>query len=341
METIKHRLDFSLLATVALLLFAKFPVAWGAEAEAGKFQFLIGEVKITSASGSERTPIKGDTIHSGDTIQTGPGAIAQIRMTDGGFIAVRADTKMRLDQYVFNGREDGKERKIVSLLAGGFRAITGLIGNRNKGNYRITTPSATIGIRGTDHEPVVIPAGSIYPAGTYDRVYRGATIIETEKGKLIVNPNQVGFTPARGTAPILLPKLPDFYDTKSRVPEGEKDREKRSDKNSDKPRDLKTESRDSTVLTKPIDGDSGTNLVTPIDTTKIETTTTLSTEPLKTLDTSTIKVLEPIRLETTTTITVLEPVKTTTTVLEPIRSTTTILEPVKTLDTTTTTTIKR
>ena len=111
-------------------------------------------------------------------------------INDGGLMAVRANTQVKLDQYVFNGREDGNERSLLSLIKGGFRTITGLIGNRNKDNYRIVTPNATIGIRGTDHEPVVIPAGAPggFQAGTYDRVYRGATIIETDKGKLIVTP---------------------------------------------------------------------------------------------------------------------------------------------------------
>jgi hypothetical protein len=155
-------------------------------------------------------------------------------MTDGGLMAIRADTQMKLDQYVFSGREDGTERKLVSLIKGGFRTITGLIGNRNKDNYKIFTPSATIGIRGTDHEPVVIPPGTVgAQAGTYDRVYRGATVIETDKGKLIVNPNQVGFTPGKGVAPVLLPKVPDFYDTRPGKPDVVKDQQKDSKESSD------------------------------------------------------------------------------------------------------------
>ncbi|MBC8006560.1 MAG: FecR domain-containing protein [Prolixibacteraceae bacterium] len=189
-----------------------------------------GDIRVISASGAERKPIKGEVFNAGETIITGPGGSAQIRMTDGGFIAIRPDTQMKLDQYVFNGREDGSERKLVSLIKGGFRAITGLIGNRNKENYRIITPSATIGIRGTDHEAVVIPPGAAggFQVGTYDRVYRGATIIETDKGKLIVNPNQVGFSPGKGVAPVLLPKIPEFYDTRLPKPDVARDTQKES-----------------------------------------------------------------------------------------------------------------
>src|SRR5262245_44606185 len=167
-----------LAAAIALLALLAPPAAWAVEA--GKFQFVAGDVKLLNAAGVQRAPVKGEAFSAGDTLITGPTGSAQIRMTDGGLVAVRPDTQLKLDQYVFNGREDRSERKIVSLIKGGFRAITGLIGNRNKDNYRILTPSATIGIRGTDHEPVVIPAGAPggFQPGTYDRVYRGATIIE-------------------------------------------------------------------------------------------------------------------------------------------------------------------
>ncbi len=148
-----------LLAAIACMAALALPSALLA-AEAGKFQFIAGDVKIMNAAGVTRAPVKGEPFNSGDTIITGATGSAQIRMSDGGLVAVRPDSQMKLDQYVFNGREDGSERKIVSLIKGGFRAITGLIGNRNKENYKILTPSATIGIRGTDHEAVVVPAGA-------------------------------------------------------------------------------------------------------------------------------------------------------------------------------------
>lgn len=183
-----------------------------AAGEAGRFQFVSGQVRVVSASGAARVPLKGDAVNEGDSVVTGARAIAQIRMRDGGLISVRSDTHLRIDQFVFNGHEDGAERSFISLLRGGFRAITGLIGQRNKDNYGIRTPTATIGIRGTDHEPVVVPAGAASAKpGTYDRVYRGVVILRTDTGDLLVNPNQIGFAAGRHVAPVLLPKVPELY----------------------------------------------------------------------------------------------------------------------------------
>ncbi len=299
-------------------------------AEAGRFQFVIGEIKVVSASGAERIPVKGEAFNSGETIVTGASGTAQIRMSDGGLVAVRPDTQMKLDQYVFNGREDGAERTLVSLIKGGFRAITGLIGNRNKENYKILTPSATIGIRGTDHEAVVIPPNTTggYQAGTYDRVYRGATIIETDKGKLIVNPNQVGFTPGKGAAPVLLPKIPEFFDAKAQRPDAVKDKQKdakESDdgdtKKTDSARGTAIRSRSAlknelgtakdadlgkdtaTTLRSPLDSatvkDLGTTtLTTPLADTTLKSTTTLDSSAISPLKTDAL--IEPVTVPTTT-----------------------------------------
>lgn len=351
-------LDISKLTTLAAFLIVFTLPGIGHAVEAGKFQFVIGDIKVVSASGVERVPVKGEAFNPGETIITGVSGSAQIRMSDGGLVAVRPDTQMKLTQYVFNGREDGSERKLVSLIKGGFRAITGLIGNRNKENYKILTPSATIGIRGTDHEAVVIPPNATggFQAGTYDRVYRGATIIETDKGKLIVNPNQVGFTPGKGIAPVLLPKIPEFFESKSRRPDVVKDQQKDSkdaDESDPKKGVVKGSSARSLSTVKgeretPDSKDATTNLRSPLDATTVKDlgTTTLTTPLADTtirssttiLDTSissplkTKALIEPITIPTTTlrSTDILTAPTTTTTTTFKAPTTTTITSPITT-----------
>lgn len=284
MKTFIKLSNFRNFLWAALICATGLPPGIAAAAEAGKFQFVIGDIKVVSASGAQRVPVKGESFIAGDTIVTGSSGSAQIRMSDGGTVAVRPDTQLKLDQYVFNGREDGSERKLVSLIKGGFRAITGLIGNRNKGNYKILTPSATIGIRGTDHEAVVIPSGATggFQAGTYDRVYRGATIIETDKGKLIVNPNQVGFTPGKGAAPVLLPRIPEFFETRAQRPDVSKDTQQDAsndgDGGSESKADAKSSSARSAATLKSSEGkEAATTLRSPLDATTVKDRGTSST----------------------------------------------------------------
>jgi FecR protein len=176
---------------------------------AGHVLFVNGSVQITNSAAQTRTLQKGDVISESDTVTTARGASAQIKMRDGGYIVIRPDSQLKFDSFIFSGEEDGSERSFFSLLKGGIRAITGLIGQRNKKSYRITTPDSTIGIRGTDHETFVVTADSamaaVAPLGTYNKVNRGETTITTKKGMISVLPNQMGFAGAADQMPQLQP----------------------------------------------------------------------------------------------------------------------------------------
>jgi hypothetical protein len=118
-------------------------------AAAGTVAFSIGEARIVGADGNARSAIKGSTVTSGDTVETGGGRI-QLRMVDGGYVSLQPQTQLRVDNYRFERGDDGSERGFLSLLKGGFRTVTGLIGKRNRQNYLVNTATATIGIRGTE-----------------------------------------------------------------------------------------------------------------------------------------------------------------------------------------------
>ena len=182
---------------------------------AGYAQFVNGSVQIISVAGQTRTLQKGEAVNEGDTVISAKAASAQIKMQDGGFVAMRPDTSLKFDSFKFNGKEDGSERSFFSLFKGGFRAVTGLIGRVNKTNYRITTASSTIGIRGTDHETfVVTPDSSLtntVPIGTYNKVNVGETSMTTDKGIIFVLPNQMGFAGAADQMPELKPLNTDIF----------------------------------------------------------------------------------------------------------------------------------
>lgn len=196
---------FSLVAMLVLLSNSGSVYA----AIAGRVQFVHGTVQLTSATGVTHAIKKGEAVNEGDTLVSALGAYTQIRMEDGGMVAMRPDTKLKIDRFTFNGQQDGTERSFFSVFKGGFRAITGTIGKKNKVNYRITTPATTIGIRGTDHETfVVTPDSSLAattPVGTYNKVNLGETSMTTEKGVISVLPNQMGFVGAPDQMPQLQP----------------------------------------------------------------------------------------------------------------------------------------
>jgi hypothetical protein len=119
-------------------------------APAARVDFAIGNVTAIGPNGQTRQVGKGTSIDEGEMIATNNGR-AQLRFTDGAQVSLQPQSEFRIDQYRFEGRQDGSEKGIFSLLKGGLRTITGLVGRTNKQNYQVTTSVATIGIRGTEY----------------------------------------------------------------------------------------------------------------------------------------------------------------------------------------------
>lgn len=199
---------------LAAALFAGLAGAARAQGTAaGQFVAVVGEVRLLGRDGAERPAQRGGELREGDTVLTGPNALVQVRLADGGFLSIRPDTETTLERFAYAGSDDRNASMFLALLKGGFRSVTGLIGQLNRPGYRITTPSATIGIRGTDHEPFVVTPQTAQtlqmPAGTYDRVHSGQTFIQNRQGLTqFANPNQTLFVSDASARPQLLPTPP-------------------------------------------------------------------------------------------------------------------------------------
>lgn len=133
-------------AILLAIISAAFPA--GAVAAAGKVEFASGGASLKTADGTAKALTKGMEVNQGDTILTGSGR-AQVRFTDGGYFSFQPNTEFKVEEYNFNGQQDGTEKGFFKLLRGGLRAVTGFVGRQNRPAYRLATPVATIGIRGT------------------------------------------------------------------------------------------------------------------------------------------------------------------------------------------------
>jgi len=158
-----------------LLLSFLSTYAMAANSIAGAVAFATGKPIATNSEGSKRTLARGKNILSGDAIKTGKGLL-HIRFTDGSFMSLKPNSQLTLDEYFFNGNDDGSERQILSLVQGGFRTISGVIGKKHRENYRLQTPQATIGIRGTKYHIDVDNGLTLYMGED------GAIIIYAETG---------------------------------------------------------------------------------------------------------------------------------------------------------------
>jgi FecR protein len=204
---------------IVLTFLAQFACAQGNPAApaaadrtvAGTVSIVEGDVRFFDSNERERRPNPRDPIYEGDSIVTGGDGEVHLDMEDGGYIGVRPNTKMRIASFKAEGGTD--DGFLIGLLEGSFRAVTGWITRNGNAKAEVRTPTATIGIRGTDYEPLVIPeGGTAGEPGTYNRVYIGETEMRTPQGSVVVKPNQAGFVPRAGAPrPRVLDRIPAFF----------------------------------------------------------------------------------------------------------------------------------
>jgi len=178
---------------------------------AGKVELVEGDVRFFDRAMTMRRPVTEDSLFEGESIATGPNGEVHLRMEDGGFIAVRPGTRMRIAKFRAQG--DESDAVTIGLLEGSFRSITGWIARFGRNNYQVRTPTVTIGVRGTDHEPFHIPAGSrLGEPGTYDKVNQGGTYLRTAQGRVDVAPGRAGFAGLRrAERPRVLASIPAHF----------------------------------------------------------------------------------------------------------------------------------
>lgn len=115
---------------------------------AGKVGYVRGVVSAKSSIGGSRLLTKDTPIFATDSIVTGGSSFVVLAFKDGTKITIRPNSVFVIKAYRF--KKDNNDKASFRLAKGGLRAVTGGI-NKNKGEkMRITTPVATMGIRGTD-----------------------------------------------------------------------------------------------------------------------------------------------------------------------------------------------
>ncbi len=121
-----------------------------AGAPVGEVSFLIGVARIAAGPDSPRALARGDGVRVGQVLETGDNGHIYLRFVDGGSVAVRPDSRLRIEAYRYDPADPRKNKVRFSLERGIMRSITGRAGEAAKDRFRLNTPIAAIGIKGTD-----------------------------------------------------------------------------------------------------------------------------------------------------------------------------------------------
>ena len=167
---------FLRLAPLAMLLLALTSPAHAAGAPdgaamVGEATLVIGVAKLISAAGLERSVDRGTAIRVGDRIETGAGGHVHLRFVDGARLSVRPASRLQVENYSRGGDAGALTAIKFRLDEGVVRSITGAWGEAERDRFRLNTPVAAIGVKGTDF--VVKSDGET----TLASVYTGAIML--------------------------------------------------------------------------------------------------------------------------------------------------------------------
>jgi len=132
---------------LALSLLLASSVAVAQEDSAGMVVASRGEV-IAMSNGGSRELKQGDFVYVNDEILTSNRSFAVLQFTDGAKVTVRPDSTLIIEQYLYAG--NATDEATLNLVSGGLRVITGAMAKTNPENYKVRTPVALMGVRGTE-----------------------------------------------------------------------------------------------------------------------------------------------------------------------------------------------
>ncbi len=117
----------------------------------GEILFAVGERWKQDAKGAQRVePKRGTALYVGDVLSTNDSGFLQIKMIDGAFISLRSNSRLRINSYHYDPEVPANNKVNLSLEEGVVRSVTGKAGENNRKRFRLNTPIAAIGVRGTD-----------------------------------------------------------------------------------------------------------------------------------------------------------------------------------------------
>jgi hypothetical protein len=167
-------------------------------APAGQITQASGYVAVSSPTGKPQSAGSGEGIENGQTVTLGDESRAVIKFQDGQVVALQSKSIFKVNSYKYDQAAPEKGESFFSLLQGGMRAITGLIGNSNKAGWKLATPTATIGIRGTDFMAVV-------NQGVYVKVESGAVSATNGAGTAVFSAGQTAAVASGTTLGTVIP----------------------------------------------------------------------------------------------------------------------------------------
>jgi hypothetical protein len=212
-----HRPSASFRSACSALLLAILlgAAAAAAAAPVGEVTHVSGALAARKPDGSSKILAPQSKVDAGDLLLTAQDTYARVKFIDGSEITLRPSTQLRVDAYNYDEKNAQQDNALFSLLRGGLRTITGLVGKRTPRSYEMRTTTATIGIRGThfglllcqgDCGNIRNSLGQVPKDGLHLDVTQGAISVTNGSGQVLFSAGQFGYVESFATPPTVVPQ---------------------------------------------------------------------------------------------------------------------------------------
>lgn len=163
------------LFTIALgVLGCCVGMAWAAPV--ARVSLAVGEATLFKSNGTSSVLLRGVELAEQDRVVTGKSGMVMLVFSDEGRLAIRPESELVIRKY--QNDPSGRATQLqLELMRGTVRQISGQAAQRQPDRYRLNTPIAAIGVRGTDFLAKASP---------------GAVQTYVHEGAITVQPMQMG-----------------------------------------------------------------------------------------------------------------------------------------------------
>ncbi len=116
----------------------------------GRVSLVLGGAWLDAPGEKSRRIEVGTMVDAGNLVRTEPNGHVHIRFIDNALVSVRPDSRLEIVRYQYNSENPALSTVKFNLEEGVARSISGDAAQSARQRFRLNTPIAAIGVRGTD-----------------------------------------------------------------------------------------------------------------------------------------------------------------------------------------------